>query len=355
MGKLAALDDFKRKIDVEIKKYLDRIIRETAKRDAVMAEAVRYVRKLVLAGGKRLRPAFMYYGYLAASGKEKEKMLKTAVSIELIHIFLLIHDDIIDQDNTRHGISSVHFRYGELGRRIFRNKDFKHFGESMGIIIGDLVGALGNQIIFESGFEAEKVMRALAKLQTIVSMTVIGEAQDVYIEYRGRATEKEILSMYENKTAKYTVEGPLHLGAILGGAPDAVISGLSRYAIPLGIAFQMQDDILGVFGNEQKLGKKVGADIIEGKQTILVARAKAKADPKQKKILNSLLGKADLTKAEIKVFQEVIRETGAFEYAKNFSIRLVHGAKAELEKIKIDKEAKEFLTGIADYMIEREL
>jgi geranylgeranyl diphosphate synthase type I len=218
-----------------------------------------------------------------------------------------------------------------------------------------MAGALGNQVIFESGFKAERVMRALSKLQAIVSMTVVGEAQDVYIEYKGKASEKEILAMYENKTAKYTVEGPLHLGAILGGATEEMTKGLSRYAIPLGIAFQMQDDILGVFGNEGKLGKKVGADVIEGKQTILVARAKAKADARQKKIIDALLGKKDLTKAELKIFQGVVRETCAFDYAKNLSYELVLEAKRELAKLKINDEAKKFLSDVADYMIEREL
>ncbi|MFA6382951.1 MAG: polyprenyl synthetase family protein [Parcubacteria group bacterium] len=355
MGKLVELEDFKKKIDIEIEKYLNRIIHETKKRDALMAEAVKYVKKMTLAGGKRLRPTLMYYGYLAANGKEKEKMIKAAVSIELIHMFLLIHDDIMDQDDKRHGLDTLHIKYKKLGKRIFKNRGLDHFGNSMAIIIGDMVGALGNQIIFESQFKAELVIRALAKLQSIVSMTVIGQSQDLYIEYRGRASEKEILSMYENKTAKYTVEGPLHLGAILGGAPEAVTAGLSRYAIPLGIAFQIQDDILGVFGHEEKLGKKIGADIIEGKQTLLVARAKNKANAKQQKILNELLGKKNLTGNDIKDFQDVLKETGSLDYAKNLSYELVLRAKRELQKIKINPEAKNFLNDIADYMIEREL
>ena len=355
MAKLTVLSEFKKKIDVEIEKYLNRVIKETKKRDAVMADAVRYVKKMVLASGKRLRPAFMYYGYLAAGGREKEKMLKTAVSIELIHIFLLIHDDIIDRDNIRHGVDTMHKRYEKLGRKIFKQKDFGHFGDSMAIIIGDMVGALGNQVIFESKFKPALIMQALDKLQTIVSLTCVGEAQDVYIEYRGRAKENEILRMYENKTAKYTVEGPLHLGAILGGTSGKTLEGLSRFALPLGIAFQIQDDILGVFGNEAKLGKKVGADIIEGKQTLLVARAKSESDRRQKKMLENLLGNRQLDLKGIQEFQEIVRESGAYDYAKKLSYNLVRQAKDELNKLKIKAEAKDFLRDIADYMIEREL
>lgn len=355
MGSLAKLEDFKRKVDVEIKVYLDKAIKETAKRDALMADALRYVRKMALVGGKRLRPAFMYYGYIAGGGKELQKIIKASVSIELIHIFLLIHDDIIDQDKKRHGIDSMHFRYEKIGKRFFLGNDSGHFGKSMAIIIGDMVNAMGNQIIFDSGFKPDLVMKALFRLQSIVSYTVIGQAQDIYIEYQKRASEKQILQMYENKTAKYSIEGPLHLGATLAGASKNILIGLSGYSIPLGVAFQIQDDILGIFGSEKKLGKKVGADIAEGKQTLLVVKAKEKANKKQKAILEKLLGKKDLSARDVDEFRKIIRETGAYNYAKKMSYGLVAKAKRELAKLKINQEAKIFLNNVADYMIEREL
>lgn len=349
------LKDFKKKIDKEIEIYLDKAIEESAKEDDLIAEALQYVKKMVLAGGKRLRPAFMYYGYMGAGGKEDEKIIKTAVSIELIHAFLLIHDDIIDRDSKRHGIETVNFRYQKIGKNIFPGSDHRHFGDSMGIIIGDMVGALGNQIIFNSGFDAELVMKALDKLQSIVSMTVIGEAQDVYMEYNKKASEKDILKMYENKTAKYTIEGPLHLGAVLGGADDKMLKNLSSYAIPIGIAFQIQDDILGIFGSEEKLGKSVGSDIREGKQTILIVKAKEKADKKQGKILENVFGKNSLTSGDIQDFREIIKDTGSLEYAKNLASRLIAEGKKELEKAEVSPETKNFLLGVADYMVNREL
>lgn len=355
MGSLAELSDFKRKIDLEIKAFLDKTIKETARRDALMADALRYVKKLVLAGGKRLRPAFMYYGYLAAGGREKEEILKTAISVELIHIFLLIHDDIIDRDNLRHGIDTVEVRYKKLGKKFFRKIDYVHFGSAMAIIIGDMVGALGNQVIFDSNFKPELIMQALSRLQGIISMTVIGQSQDIYIENKKKASEKEILRMYENKTAKYTIEGPLHLGAILGGAEEKLLRSLSSYALPIGIAFQIQDDILGVFGNEKKMGKPVGADIKQGKYTILVAKAFEKADKKQKVALERLLGKKDLSSQDIEEFLTIIRKTGAYDYAKKMSYALSINAKRELTKLKINPEAKKFLNDVAEYMIEREL
>lgn len=349
------LQGFKNKIDREIAVYLDKTIKETEKRDAVITDALRYVKKLTLAGGKRIRPALMYYGYIGAGGKEKEKMLKTAVSIELIHMFLLVHDDIMDRDCERHSMDTINMRYEKLGKKFFPEKDPKHFGNSMALTIGDMMAAIGNQIIFNSKFNEKMIMKALSKLQSIVSYTVIGQIKDFYIEYKGKATAKDVLEMYEYKSAKYTIEGPLHLGVILGGMEEKYLAEISKYAIPVGIAFQIQDDILGIFGNGKKMGKKVGSDIEEGKMTILVVKAREKASKEQRKLLDELLGRKNLTIKEIELFRKVIRETGSLEYAKNLSFEYIKKGKEALDKIGMKKESKDFLLGMADYMIQREV
>jgi len=349
------LQDFKKKIDREIAICLDKTIEEAKSRDVVITDAIKYVKDLTLAGGKRIRPALMYYGYIGAGGKEKEDMVKTAVSIELIHMFLLIHDDIIDRDATRHGRDSVNRKYEKLGARFFPNKDPKHFGNSMAIVIGDMVAALGNQIIFNSGFDEKLVMKALSGLQSIISYTVIGQVKDLYIEYKNRASEKDVLDMYEYKTAKYTIEGPLHLGAIIGGAKENILKKMSEYSIPVGIAFQIQDDILGIFGDEKKLGKEIGSDIEEGKITVLVVKAREKANKEQKKLLDEVLGKKNLTLREVESFRKVIIDTGSLDYAKNLAFEYVKKGKKALGKIEMKKEAKDFLLGIADHTIRREM
>lgn len=349
------LADFKVKINKEIEIYFDRAIRDSSRRDVFIADALKYVKKATLSGGKRLRAAFMYYGYLAAGGKERQKILKTAVSIELIHMFLLIHDDIMDKDDRRHGIDTVNSRYQKLGKRLFPKKDYSHFGCSMAIIIGDMIGAMGNQVIFNSNFDARLVFEALTKLQEIVSMTVIGQSKDFYMEFSGKASEKEILKMYEYKTAKYSIEGPLHLGAVLGGADGKILEGLTAYAIPIGIAFQIQDDILGIFGSEKKIGKPLGSDIREGKQTILVAKALAMANQEQLKQIKKILGKENITSNEVADFQNIIKETGALDYAQEMAWSLIKKGKREAEKAGRHKEAKDFLVGIADYMVNREV
>jgi len=349
------LGEYKRKVEPELEAFFEKVIFENRKSDKNIAEALAHARKITMSGGKRARAAFMYYGYLAAGGKNKKEMIRASMSIELIHSFLLMHDDVIDCDELRHGVKTMHVQYAQVAKRYFKNKDAKHFGNSIAIIIGDILGALGNQILFETKFDPKAVIRALRKMQDIVSCTAIGEAQDVYIENKGRASEKEVLRMYENKTAKYTIEGPLHLGAILAGADGKFLQILSGYSIPAGIAFQIQDDILGVFGQVKKIGKPVGSDIRQGKQTILVARAFKNANPVQTKVLKDCLGNANLTEADLERFKQVIVETGSLAYAQKMAEKLIAEAKEKIEKASMQKEAKEFLSDIADYMLNREV
>lgn len=356
MDVLGTLRDFKVKLDGELAQYLDKSIADTQEKDVFVAEVLEHAKKIVLAGGKRLRPALMYYGYLAAGGQEKEKMLRASMSIELIHTFLLIHDDIIDRDEVRHGVETLEYRYERIGKHLFESSDTKHFGLSLALIAGDMVGALGNQILFESDFEPSLILKALSKLQSIVALTVVGQTRDLYIEYSQKATEEEVVKMYEYKTARYTVEGPLHLGAILGGVDNVFLERLSRYAIPLGIAFQIQDDILGIFGSEEKLGKAVGSDIQEGKLTLLVIKAFQMLPTSGKKELASLLKKrGGLTKADIERFRTLLKESGSLEYAQTLAREYIsRGKNAMLEGSGVLPEAREFFLGIADYMFKRE-
>jgi len=349
------LEKFKKVFDPELEKYFDKAIKETQKKDKLITGALKHIKKITMSGGKRLRPALMYYGYLGAGGRQKNEIIKTAISVELIHTFLLIHDDIIDRDAKRHGVMTTHLKYKKIHEKFFWLDNSTHFGNSMAIIIGDMIMALGNKALFISNFKPEIIIKALYKLQKVVANTVIGQAKDVLISFKGKATEQEILNMCRLKTAKYTIESPLHLGAILSEADENILKSFSKLSIPIGIAFQIQDDILGIFGSEKKIGKPVGSDIAEGKQTILISQAKKKADIKQKMTLRNTLGKENLTQKDIKNFRKVIIETGALDYAKKLAQGYIIKAKKEIIKTPVKKETKDFLMGVADYMIERKV
>ena len=281
------LANFKEIFDIELEKYFNEAIAEAQKKDKLITGALKHVKKMTMSGGKRLRPVLMYYGYLGVGGKEKVKIIRAAISVELIHMFLLIHDDIIDRDSKRHGVETTHVRYKKMHEKFSWQDDSMHFGNSMAIIVGDMIMALGNQALFTSKFESKIIVKALHKLQRVVANTVIGQAKDVLIGFKGHATEREILDVCKFKTAKYTIESPLHLGAILGGANDKILESLSRPATPIGIAFQIQDDILNLAGKEEAYGKEIAGDLWEGKRTLITIDLMEKATSEQREFLRS--------------------------------------------------------------------
>lgn len=349
----AQLKDFKANFDPRLEVYFDARIEETKKEDALVAEALEHVKKMTLSGGKRLRPAFMLAGYEAAGGTDTERLINTSMAIELIHMFLLIHDDIIDRDALRHGVPTLHERYADWGRKRLMLEDSRHFGNSIALIVGDMIYSFGNNILFQSGFSHERVFAALSKMQRIVSQTCVGEAKDIYLEYRKKAGSDEVLKMYEQKTARYTFEGPLHLGALLAGGTPELLEVLSKYALPLGIAFQIQDDILGVFGDEKHIGKPVGSDIQEGKMTILVTKAYERGGECRKEVEALLAQGEALTLSDIERFRTLMIESGVLEEAKSLAQVCIQTAKEALATVVLPEKTRNFLLGIADYMLER--
>jgi geranylgeranyl diphosphate synthase type I len=348
------LQKFKVDVDLEIENYLDRVIKESKSVDPFVMNAVKFFKKTILAGGKRIRPLMMYYGYKAAGGTDTKEILKTSISIELIHAFLLMHDDIIDRDDLRHGKKTMHARYRDYNKHFLFNNNAEHFGVSIAIIVGDFIYSLGNQILFESNFDSKLIVRALNKMQGIVGKTCIGEMQDVYMEYSKNVSESDILKMYENKTAKYTFEGPLQLGAMLAGADEQFCEKLSDYAIPVGIAFQIRDDMLGVFGDEKKTGKPVGSDIAEGKKTFLVSRTYKNASKKQQQDLKKLMGNENIDLEGVEKFRTIVKQTGAQESVETYMTDLIIQSQKALNNLSLDKDVNDFLFAVTQYLNKRE-
>ena len=196
------MEDLKVAIDKELQYYFDVAIADAYKKDNLIAEALEYTKVIALSGGKRIRGALLCWGYFGMGGKEKKKILKAAAAIELIHLFLLVHDDIIDRGDLRHGKETLH---KILGRKYVKNvsvQEKEHFGESMAIIIGDMLYAIAMEAILQAGFDLKEMTSALLQLQKIVANTIIGQSQDIAIEYNKNATTKSVLAMYENKTAR---------------------------------------------------------------------------------------------------------------------------------------------------------
>lgn len=307
-----------------------------------------------ITGGKRIRGGLVKLGYESAKGKNSQKILPASAAIEITHGAILIHDDIIDQANLRHGRSTVHKKYESYHSQNYKKGSANHYGISMAICVGDLGFYDAILLISHSKFAKAIRLEAINHLSEIMINTCIGELLDVDLSYQYKISEKEITTINRLKTAYYTIVGPLSLGGILANANTKLLNSFEAYGIPLGIAFQLQDDILGMFGSEKKLGKPIDSDIKEGKNTILYTQALKKSSPKQQKHLKALWGSKNLTTEDIKEAQGVIKSSGSLAYCQKLATKLAEKAKDTVPSITKDKNLQEVYTTLADFIIDRE-
>ncbi|MFM9456131.1 polyprenyl synthetase family protein [Streptomyces europaeiscabiei] len=284
----------------------------TAAKLRMPAEVTECLRDLLAAGGKRLRPLLCVSGWQAAGGHgTPETLIKTAASLEMFHAFCLIHDDIMDNSGSRRGVPTVHRRLAQHhagGRTVLAARQV---GVSGAILIGDLALAWSDELLHAAGLTPRQLDAVRPLIHEMRSEVMYGQYLDVTAAGRPAADVEQALRIVRYKTAKYTVERPLHIGAALAGAPPAVREALSAYALPVGEAFQLRDDLLGVFGTPEVTGKPSLDDLREGKHTVLVALALERADTGQRRVLRSLLGAPRLDEAGADRIRGLLTATGA--------------------------------------------
>lgn len=356
------LENFIKKIDLLLEEYFDREIDNFQKvndqEKSLYKHILAHIKEHNLRPAKRLRSSFVYYAYKMLHGKDEKSITNAAMSTELIHTALLMHDDFMDQDDIRRGKPTTQKFYQKYHKQKGYRGSSIHYGESMAINAGDIALCLGYEILGKSKFAPEKKIRALNKLFRGIAKTAFGQAFDITLESKAYASEKDILNMYKAKTAIYTYENPLHIGAILANAKKDDLEIISNYAIAGGIAFQIQDDILGFFGDPEKTGKPAHSDLRQGKMTLLVIKALERANKTQKQTLLSLWGKHDLDNSEAQEARKIIVDTGSLEYSKQLSIKWAKKAQKAIPLMKAKRwlqESIDYLDGIAQYMIEREI
>ena len=294
-----------------------------------LAEASVY---LTRAGGKMLRPALTLIVSEAVGGN-RESALKSAAAIELIHTFSLIHDDIMDQDDMRRGMPSVH----------------KVWGDDVAILAGDTLFSKAFEIIIGSeGTSSEQNNKALATVADACVKICEGQASDMGFEERFDVTEDEYMEMIFKKTGAL-IAAATKAGAIMGGASDEVIDAMYEYGRLIGLAFQIQDDYLDIAADEETLGKPIGSDIGKGKMTIIAIKGLASVEDDR---LLEILKADNNSPDEIDEAIEILENCGAIEYARNLALESVDQAKEVLE-ILDDSSFKQVLVDIADFVLER--
>ncbi len=302
---------------------------------------------LLAESGKRLRPQFAHWGWVAAGGNAEAKDPDyIGAAIELLHIFALFHDDVIDDAGTRRGNATTHVRLSQHHANEKWAGESRRFGEGSAILIGDIAYVISDQLMNSLAEPARTLWHHLRMEMNI------GQYLDTVVSAR-RATHltaARLVAVY--KTAKYTIERPLHIGAVAADATrgETLLPMFSAYGLPLGEAFQMRDDLLGAFGDAAITGKPVGGDFIEGKRTPLLAYAYEKATSAQRKILNTVGWRP----MKVEDVQEVVVSTGAVQFMESHITELRDQAVNALQKSELAGDAYAELVALAEAVTQRQ-
>lgn len=300
-----------------------------------------------ISSGKRFRPACCYWGHLGAGGEDSEAIVVASAALELLQAAALIHDDVMDRSDTRRGQPSVHRRFEALHRQERMQGDSEQFGLAGAILAGDLALVWTDIMFYASGFDAHTLARGKRILDDMRTELMAGQYLDVFEQARGGGDVDRALRVIRYKTTAYTIERPLHLGAALAGAGPDVFAAYSNFAVPLGEAFQLRDDLLGVFGDPEETGKPAGDDLREGKRTVLLALARSRASSQEQVDLTTLIGDPNLDEAGVNRVRAILENTGAFADVETRIATNRDRALAALESPAITRDGAAMLREIA--------
>ena len=298
-------------------------------------------------GGKRLRPAFCYLGAkLMGSDDNSENLINAACCLELLHNFALVHDDFMDRSDLRRGAPTVHKFLESMYNDGNHTGDIEHFAASVAILAGDFA------FTYADTFARDLPKKCLDVYDILKVELFAGQQMDIDAGYRSNVTKEQISKIAQYKSGKYTIERPIHLGALIADE-NAPLEKLSEFGSPLGEAFQLRDDILGTFGDKNTTGKPVGDDIREGKFTLLIASAIENANEKELEIL-SRRGAVDISEEEIIAISKVIQSNGALDDVEKRIQLLYNDSMEALEKINPNDDAKKLAISLAHYVCWRD-
>ncbi|WP_228644116.1 polyprenyl synthetase family protein [Microtetraspora sp. AC03309] len=334
-------------IDRRLAGFLDEHAAPVA--DPEVATAYRLLRRFILGGGKRVRPLLCYWGWRGAGGEDCDQIISAGSALELCHAGLLIHDDIMDSSDLRRGRPTMHRSLAGLHPGMAA----RSFGQAAAILLGTLTLAWSDELLSGSGVEPSRLKAARVLFDRLRTEVIAGQYLDILAQVRDLPTVEQALTVVRYKTAKYTVERPLQIGGALAGADPSLLDVYSRFGIPLGEAFQLRDDVLGMFGDPAETGKPVLDDLREGKHTILIAHALQHASPSQALHLRTWHGNAELTEEQAAALRQIVIDTGALAHVEIMIDERAREALHLLSSAAIDAEAKAGLAMLADGLIHR--
>jgi geranylgeranyl diphosphate synthase type I len=345
-------EDFRSRVQAALTQALD----DQAERLAPLgpdAERLLAAARTSVAGGKMFRASFCWWGHHAvAPPADEAAVLRACAALELLHASALVHDDLMDASDTRRGNPSTHRAFEAEHDRAGWRGGARQYGAAGAILLGDLLLSWSEELLRRCGLPADAVTPALEVFDLCRSEVIAGQFLDVSVQARGRADVDTAMTVLRYKSAKYSIERPLQVGAALAGASEATLAELGAFGLPLGEAFQLRDDLLGVYGDPASTGKPAGDDLVEGKRTVLVALALDAAPPAEAAELDAALGSA-LTPGQVERLRGIVEDSGARAQVEAVIEQLGGIALEALDRADVDAGAREVLRGLAHAVTHR--
>ena len=337
------IDAIRKEIEKSLRDFLKRIKQEYRLKlvNPILYEGIK---DFTLRKGKRIRPLLLilsYKGYKRGKKTISRNLYNASTCIELLHNFMLIHDDIIDRSDLRRGKPTLHRLLGKA----VKTADQEKLGYDLSIVAGDIVYALAIDAFLAINEDPVRKEQALKHFIKTAAFTAMGEFIDIVhgVERIDRITEKDVFLNYTLKTAKYTFECPLVIGAILADAPKKDIKKLSQFGIMVGQAFQIQDDILGVFGSEQSIGKSILSDIAESKKTLLVCHAYRKLKGQKRRDFLKYFSKTKKSFTDLIAIRKILLQSESLSYSLDKVQVLLNKSKRMIDTLSIGANYKKLI------------
>ena len=312
------------------------------------------IQKLYTAGGKRLRSYMTLLTFQAYSNEPIETILPAAAAQELLHVAMLIHDDIIDRDDIRYGVKNIAREYLDHYEEIIESEqDRRHYANSAAILAGDLLISEAYILVTETTASPKTLVAAQRLLSKAIFQVIGGELLDTEAAFRG-IDAADPLSIAEQKTASYSFVSPFLMGVTLAEADPAQLELLKQLGEQLGIAYQLRDDMIGVFGDEAATGKSVSSDILEGKRTFLIEEFYKRADETQRITFDALFGRHELKADELQVVKNLLIDTGAEQAVEDLIAAYQQHTHALLETLTIKDSQREAFSNLIDLCLKRD-
>lgn len=355
-------------IDTRLRNFFRETSVDVQRISADLVPLVNYSEKF-LTGGKRFRARFCFWGWRAIAGLNPDNdeartdhpIFDLASALEVFHAAALVHDDIMDNSDTRRGEPAAHRFFETHHAAQSFSGDSLHYGQSTALLVGDLLLAWSDELLNRAlrelpGEKAAATTRV--EYATMRREVTLGQYLDIHEEAAWRQTPDSArfdrsLNVITYKSAKYSMEAPLRLGASLASATANQLDQLSAFGLPLGIAFQLRDDMLGVFGDPEVTGKPSGDDLREGKRTVLIALAEKAMSPSAQAVFGDMLGDRELTEDQIAIMQSTLHDSGAVERVEDIISQSVGESLVAVERAEIAAEAKQELARLADVVTRR--